>query len=83
MFVGIDVYHDVRKVFPSVVGLIASMNNSCTKYFSKVCIQRIHQEITDNMQPLFSEALESYAEVRTKLLNSTNQVILKPCNSFE
>jgi hypothetical protein len=63
MFVGIDVNHDVRKVLPSAVALIASMNNSCTKYFSKVHIQRIHQEITDNMQPLFSEALECFTEV--------------------
>lgn len=64
MFIGIDVNHDVRKVLPSAVALIASLNNSCTKFFSRVHVQRIHQEITDNMQPLFSEALECYAEVR-------------------
>jgi hypothetical protein len=63
MFIGIDVHHDVKKQFPSTVALVASMNNACTKYFTKVHIQRIHQEITDNMKPIFSEALECFQEV--------------------
>jgi len=66
MMVGIDVYHDVRKINSSVIGLVASLNNSCTRYFTKTHFQRVHQEIAENMRSLFMEILDAYHEVFVK-----------------
>ena len=62
MFVGIDVAHDPLKKNPSVVGLVASLNNVCTKYVSICRMQAVHQELVDNIRTAFIDALATYFE---------------------
>jgi len=49
MVVGMDVYHDSAKKGRSVVGFVASLNRSVTRYFSKVVFQEAHQELIDQL----------------------------------
>jgi len=63
MFVGMDVCHDPKKKLPSVAALVASMNNECTRFVSKVIIQRVHQEQADTLRPAFEDLCESFVAV--------------------
>ncbi|ODN06625.1 Protein argonaute-3, partial [Orchesella cincta] len=62
MILGMDVAHDVSRRNPSVIALIASMNDTCTKYYSKSGFQRMHQEVAVGMRVLFMDALQAYKE---------------------
>jgi hypothetical protein len=63
MFVGIDVAHDPLKKNASVLGLVANLNNECTKYFSVIRIMKVHQEISDGLQSAFSDLLDEFVAV--------------------
>jgi len=59
MYVGIDTYHDSGSS-KSVGGFVASMNNSCTRYFSKTTWQESKQELISQLQVCTSDALKEY-----------------------
>lgn len=50
MVVGIDSYHDSSKKGRSVGGVIASMNQALTRYYSRCTFQHSMQELMDGLK---------------------------------
>jgi len=63
MFVGIDVAHDPLRRHPSVVALVASLNNEMTRYFSTTKVLKVQQEVTDSLKPGMKDLLQQYYAV--------------------
>lgn len=63
MVCGVDVYHDPLRKGGSVVGFVASLNSSATKWYSKPYFQKPGEEIIHGLKISFMEALKSYLEV--------------------
>ncbi|XP_038602626.1 piwi-like protein 2 [Tachyglossus aculeatus] len=63
MVIGMDVYHDPRKGMRSVVGFVASVNPSFTKWYSRVVFQMPHQEIVDSLKLCLLGALQKFYEM--------------------
>lgn len=63
MVVGIDVYHEKNRKSGSIAGIVTSLNDSLSRYYSNVAIQRQGQEIVDALKVAFMEALIKYYEV--------------------
>lgn len=63
MVVGIDVYHDKTKKSGSVAGVVASLNDSLSRYFSRAVFQGEGQEIMDALKTAFVDSLIKYWEV--------------------
>jgi aubergine len=63
MIIGIDTYHQTSRQFKSLAGLVASMNNEQTKWFSKVSFQMTGQELVDSMKVAFTQALHKYQDL--------------------
>jgi aubergine-like protein len=63
MVVGIDSYHDSAKKGQSVGALVASMNASLTKYYSRCLFQHTHQELLDGLKICLQAALRQYYNV--------------------
>ena len=64
MVIGYDTYHDTLKKGVSVGAVVASLNNTMTKYLS---VANLHsnpqQELNDNMCPAITKALRKYHEL--------------------
>ena len=64
MVIGIDVYHDGKtRKGQSVGAFIASMNGSCTRWYSRVAFQQPGQELIDCLKVCFTAALRKFHEV--------------------
>jgi len=63
MVIGFDVYHDSLNKGQSIGGFIASMNNSLTRYYSRITKQRSHNEICDQLKVCMTGALKKYREI--------------------
>jgi len=64
MYVGIDVYHDSAKGRGrSVAGLVASLNKSATRYYSRVTTQAPGEELISGLKNCFLAALTKYYQV--------------------
>ena len=63
MFVGIDTHHDPSRKKKSVMSLVASLDNYCTQYYSRIVNQTPHQESSDAIKPVFTQALQAFYEV--------------------
>ena len=61
MYVGIDTYHDSGSQ-RSVGGFVASMNDLCTRYFSKTTWQPSKQELISQLEVCMTDALKQYHE---------------------
>lgn len=59
MYVGIDTYHDSGSS-RSVGGIVASMNDACTRYYSKTTWQPSKQELISQLDVVMSEILKAY-----------------------
>ena len=57
MVIGIDVYHDKSRKSGSIAGMVTSINDSLSRYFSTVAIQKQGQEIVDALKIAFMQAL--------------------------
>ena len=68
MVIGYDTYHDTVNKGKSVGALVASLNESMTKYIS---IANMHtnpdQELHDNLCPAIVTALRKYQQLNAKL----------------
>ncbi|XP_068230350.1 protein argonaute-3 [Palaemon carinicauda] len=60
MVCGIDVYHDPSRRGASVVGFVASMNNTLTRWFSNTSFQHPGDEIVHGLKIALLEALRRY-----------------------
>jgi len=67
MVVGIDVYHKTEKKYKSLAGIVSSLNNDQTRWYSKVCFQMMGQELTDTLKIAFQQALKKYQEINNYL----------------
>ena len=67
MVCGIDVYHDPSRKSPSVGGFVASMNKTCTRWYSRVAHQMSGQELVDSLKLTFVAALRKYHDVNHSL----------------
>jgi len=66
MVVGIDVFHDKSHKRGSIAGVVASVNQNLSRYYSTVAIQKSGQEIIDALKVAFMEALVQYYETNNK-----------------
>uniref|UniRef100_A0A671UAF1 Piwi-like RNA-mediated gene silencing 1 n=1 Tax=Sparus aurata TaxID=8175 RepID=A0A671UAF1_SPAAU len=60
MIVGIDCYHDTTAGKRSIGALVASLNQSMSRWFSKCVLQHKGQEIMDGLKMALSAALRDY-----------------------
>ncbi|XP_049618572.1 piwi-like protein 2 isoform X1 [Syngnathus scovelli] len=63
MVVGVDVHHDTSKSRRSVMGFVASTNNSLTRWYSRVTFQGPNEEIINGFTVCLLDALHKYHEV--------------------
>ncbi|KAM9621905.1 piwi-like protein 2 [Trichechus inunguis] len=63
MVIGMDVYHDPSRGARSVVGFVASINLTLTKWYSRVVFQMPHQEIVDSLKLCLVGSLKKFYEV--------------------
>ncbi|XP_072917852.1 piwi-like protein 2 [Hemitrygon akajei] len=63
MVVGVDVYHDPIRGKQSVVGFVASLNKSMTKWFSRVTFQMPEEEIISGLKICMVASLKKYHEI--------------------
>ena len=50
MVVGIDTYHDTVKRGRSVAGFVASLNNTCTRYYTRWAFQQTGEELHNSLR---------------------------------
>uniref|UniRef100_A0AAQ5YU09 Piwi-like protein 1 n=1 Tax=Amphiprion ocellaris TaxID=80972 RepID=A0AAQ5YU09_AMPOC len=60
MIVGIDCYHDTTAGKRSIGALVASLNQSMSRWFSKCVLQHRGQEIMDGLKMALTAALKDY-----------------------
>ncbi|XP_071093957.1 piwi-like protein 1 isoform X1 [Haliotis cracherodii] len=63
MVIGIDTYHDSSVRNRSVGGVVCSINQTCTRYYSRVCFQDTHVELVNGLTTICTAALRKYQEV--------------------
>ncbi|XP_051780036.1 piwi-like protein 2 [Erpetoichthys calabaricus] len=60
MIIGVDVHHDTTKANRSVLGFVASLNSSLTKWYSRVGFQMPNEELIDGFRVLLLASLQTY-----------------------
>ncbi|XP_045889696.1 piwi-like protein 1 [Micropterus dolomieu] len=63
MIVGIDCYHDSAAGKRSIGALVASLNQSMSRWFSRCVLQHRGQEIMDGLKKALSAALKDYLKI--------------------
>ncbi|KAK2837637.1 hypothetical protein Q5P01_014849 [Channa striata] len=67
MVVGVDVHHDTSKLHQSVMGFVASVNSSLTRWYSRVTFQKPSEELIHGFRVCLLAALQKYFEVTHNL----------------
>ncbi|XP_066495606.1 piwi-like protein 2 isoform X2 [Tiliqua scincoides] len=67
MVIGMDVYHDPSRGKRSVVGFVASISLTLTRWYSRVVFQMPNQEIVDSLKVCLVAALQKFHEVNHQL----------------
>ncbi|CAG2118607.1 unnamed protein product, partial [Medioppia subpectinata] len=67
MIVGIDVYHDPTQKGKSVVGMVASVNQAVSQWYSRVFFQNAHTEIVNTIESGIVACLKKFYEVNNSL----------------
>ncbi|XP_061673769.1 piwi-like protein 2 isoform X2 [Syngnathoides biaculeatus] len=62
MVVGVDVHHNTSKTHQSVMGFVASINSSLTRWYSRVTFQRPSEELINGFTVCLLDALHKYHE---------------------
>ena len=57
MVVGIDTYHDTSRRGRSVAGFVASLNNTCTRYYTSWAFQQAGEELHNSLQSFMTSNL--------------------------
>lgn len=60
MICGTDTYHNPNKQVKSVSALVASLNNTYTKWYSKATMQANHEELLHGLSISLGDALKTY-----------------------
>ncbi|KAF3850609.1 hypothetical protein F7725_012381 [Dissostichus mawsoni] len=64
MVVGVDVHHDTSKSHQSVMGFVASVNSSLTRWYSRVTFQTPTEELINGFRVCLLAALQKYYEMK-------------------
>jgi aubergine-like protein len=75
MVCGIDSYHDTVRRGGSVAGFVASLNQTLTRWFSKVCFQGPGQELVDGLKTCLMSALKYYYDVCLQHIQKISKLI--------
>ncbi|KAM4746677.1 piwi-like protein 2 [Anableps anableps] len=67
MVVGVDVHHDTSKSHQSVMGFVASVNSSLTRWYSRVTFQTPTEELIHGFRVCLLAALQKYHEINHSL----------------
>ncbi|XP_062240466.1 piwi-like protein 2 [Platichthys flesus] len=67
MVVGVDVHHDTSKKHQSIMGFVASVNSSMTRWYSRVTFQSPTEELIKGFRVCLLAALQKYYEVNHNL----------------
>ncbi|XP_034026965.1 piwi-like protein 2 [Thalassophryne amazonica] len=67
MIVGVDVHHDTSKSHRSVMGFVASVNSSLTRWYSRVIFQTPTEELIRGFRICLLAALKKYYEMNHNL----------------
>lgn len=67
MVVGVDIHHDTSKVHQSVMGFVASVNSTLTRWYSRVTFQTPSEELISGFRVCLLAALQKYYEVNHNL----------------
>ncbi|XP_028304263.1 piwi-like protein 2 isoform X2 [Gouania willdenowi] len=67
MVIGVDVHHNSAKSHQSVMGFVASVNGSMTRWYSRVTFQIPTEELISGFGLCFKSALQKYHEVNHNL----------------
>ncbi|XP_021166031.2 piwi-like protein 2 [Fundulus heteroclitus] len=67
MVVGVDVHHDTSKSHRSVMGFVASVNSSLTRWYSRVTFQTPTEELIHGFRVCLLAALQKYHEINHNL----------------
>ena len=59
MVVGIDTYHDTLRRGRSVAGFVASLNNTCTRYYTCAKFQQSGEELHNSLQTFMTSNADS------------------------
>ncbi|XP_055434676.1 piwi-like protein 2 isoform X2 [Bubalus kerabau] len=81
MVIGMDVYHDPSRGMRSVVGFVASINLTLTKWYSRVVFQMPHQEIVDSLKLCLVGSLKKFYEGHKLILEEAAET-LKSCEAL-
>ena len=76
MVCGVDVYHDPTRRGMSVVGFVASVNSTITRWYSRCKYQAPGQEVIDTLKVCFMECLRKYYEVSSFVICDCLLVVL-------
>jgi len=63
MVVGIDTYRDSQSRSSQMIGFVASINPTCTRYYSRVIEQRSQNDIISGLKSCMQDALQKYHQV--------------------
>ena len=63
MVCGVDTYHDAGRKKCSVAGFVSSINQTCTRWYSRICQQMPGEELVNGLKVCFTAALRKYHEV--------------------
>lgn len=66
MIIGIDAYHEAKGNAKSVSALIASINGTFTKWYSRAILQNRGEELAHGLAAAFRNALKYYFKENNK-----------------
>lgn len=75
MVCGIDSYHDATKRGASVAAFVSSLNQTLTRWYSKVCFQGPGQELVDGLKTCLISALKYYYDVCLLPIQNVNKLV--------
>ena len=67
MVCGIDTYHDAGQRKESRAGFVSSINQHCTRWYSRTCLQPPGEELVNGLKICFTASLRKYYEVRISM----------------
>jgi len=67
MVIGIDTYRDSQSRSSQMVGFVASINSTCTRYYSRVIEQRGQKDLISGLKSCMQDALQKYHQVNGTL----------------
>ncbi|CAF3532884.1 unnamed protein product [Rotaria socialis] len=67
MVIGIDIYRDSQSRSSQMIGFVASINPTCTRYYSHVIEQRSNKDMIIGLKSCMQNALQKYHEVNGSL----------------